>query len=299
MRLVVPKPLKAGDEIAVFLPARSVDWYELDKALDIVKQQGFKLSSKNAVGKHYFQYPLPDQERALLINEQLQDSNITLMWAGRGGLGSLPILDRVQWFRLQHNPKWIMGYSDITAILMHLWTNYRLVTIHGPVMRDVSEPLDLIELTRKPPNITWKSHFVLNPRTVSGYLIGGNLSMIYSLVGSNSLPKNWHDIILLIEEVDEYLYHIERMLISLDRAGILPSLKGLILGSFTDIHDHDIPFGKTVFDIVEEVAGKYGYPIVSDFPVGHGAVNKPFWHGFYYSLTIEAHGTCYLADYNG
>ncbi len=287
MRIVIPEPLQPGDSIAVFLPARSVDYKDIGFAMQLLKSQGLRISDLHAVGKQYYQYPLPDIERADLINKQLQDDSISMLWAGRGGLGTLPILDKIQWFKLVEKPKWIMGYSDITAVLLHLWTNYRLVTIHGPVMRDLEEELDLLELTKKPPSFKWQAQFILNPRAVSGYFIGGNLSIIYSLVGSNSLPINWQDVILFIEEVDEYIYHIERMLVSLDRAGILPSIKALVLGSFTDIHDHETPLGKTIFQIVEEVAGKYGYPIVSDFPAGHGSINKPFWHGSYYQLSFD------------
>ncbi len=286
MRVVVPKPLRLGDSVAVFLPARAVDHKDIEFAFQLLKKQGFRISDLHAIGKHYYQYPLPDVARADLINKQLQDESISMLWTGRGGLGTLPILDRIQWFKLVEKPKWIMGYSDITAVLLHLWTNYRLITIHGPVMRDLKEELNLLELTRKPPSFEWQAQFILNPGTVSGYFIGGNLSIIYSLVGSNSLPQNWHDVILFIEEVDEYIYHIERMLVSLDRAGILPSIKALVLGSFTDIHDHETPLGKTVFQIIREVAGKYGYPIVSDFPAGHGAVNKPFWHGAYCNFSV-------------
>ncbi|NPA34413.1 MAG: hypothetical protein GXO48_05740, partial [Chlorobi bacterium] len=191
MRVVVPKPLQPGDSVAVFLPARSVDFKDIGFVLQLLKSQGLRISDLHAVGKHYYQYPLPDAERADLINKQLQDDSISMLWTGRGGLGTLPILDRIQWFRLAEKPKWIMGYSDITAVLMHLWTNYTLVTIHGPVMRDLKEALNLLELTETPPSFEWKPRFILNPGTVSGHFIGGNLSMIYSLVGSNSLPTNW------------------------------------------------------------------------------------------------------------
>ncbi len=294
-RLLIPPPLQEGAYVGLITPARTLDAADLAHVAQVLQADGLRLHPFYQAHLRSFQYSAPDDERAAFLSAQLRRHDIAAFWAGRGGYGTLPILDRVQWWHLAHPPRWVIGYSDITALLVHLWTHYCLVAIHGPVAREASPSFSLRQVTARAPLLQWQAKEYYRPGRVTGYLVGGNLSVLYSLLGSRTLPREWERIILFIEDVDEYLYHIDRMIWALRRAEILNHIAGLVVGAFTDIHDHEIPFGQSVAEIIANHTRHTAYPVAMNFPAGHIPDQQPFWHGALYEFTVTASGQAYLA----
>lgn len=225
------------------------------------------------------------------FQEQLDNPNIKAIWCAKGGYGTVRMIDKLDFTEFKKQPKWIIGYSDVTVLHSHIH-NLGIETLHAqmPVAIETKTEATInsikdilfgkeysIEISTGKNNRTGKT---------SGQLVGGNLSMLYSLCGSPS-TINTDGKILFIEDVDEYLYHIDRMLQNLKRNGLLTNLKGLIVGGMTQMHDNDIPFGKTAEEIILDVCKDYYFPIAFNFPAGHLKDNRALIFGKEVELKVE------------
>jgi len=290
--MTFPPFLKKGDAIGMVAPARKITRNEIDFAVRWWEEKGFRV----VLGMNLFaengQLAGTDEQRTEDLQKMLDDSNIKAIFCARGGHGSLRIIDKLDFLGFVLAPKWICGFSDITVLHSHIHTLYQMATIHAAMPFSMNENNPANYETLYQTLIGEKILYNCNPHELnrmgkcSGELIGGNLSLLYALSGSVS-DIDTANKILFIEEVDEYLYHIDRMLLQLKRAGKLQHLAGLLVGSFTKIKDNEITFGSTYEQIIWEHCKEYHFPIAFNFPAGHGEHNVALKFGATCLLTVE------------
>jgi muramoyltetrapeptide carboxypeptidase len=270
---ITPPYLQKGDRVAIVCPAKKLP-QPMDDAITLLQSWGLEVILGETVTASYHQFAGDDALRARDLQRYVNDDSIKAIFAARGGYGTVRIIDQVNFSRLTTHPKWIIGFSDITVLHAHLFTNYRLQTIHGQMPVNIPDAtLPSLETLRKAlfgEDLNYKiaPHPLNRLGSASGVLIGGNLAILLSLSGSIS-DYDYNGKILFIEDVGEYLYSIDRMLYTLKRAGKLKNLAGLIVGGFTDLKDNDIPFGQTAQEIIRAIVEEYDYPVCFDFPAGH------------------------------
>lgn len=269
----IPPSLKKGDKIAITCPAKKLPAPMTD-AIKLLESWGLEVILGETLDLSYHQFAGDDEERADDMQRFIDDDSIKAIIAARGGYGTIRMIDRVDFSRFAINPKWLVGFSDITVLHTHLFANFGAQTIHGqmPVNIPDASAHSLETLRRalfgEELSYRFNSHALNRTGESSGILIGGNLSLLIAVSGSVSDP-DYTGKILFIEDVGEYLYSIDRMMRNLKRAGKLKKLAGLVVGGFTDVKDNDIPFGQTVSEIIMEVVKDYDYPVCFDFPAGH------------------------------
>ncbi len=248
-------------------------------AITLLQSWGLEVVLGETVEASYHQFAGNDDLRAHDMQRFVDDDSIKAIIAARGGYGTIRMIDKVDFSRLAQNPKWLVGFSDITLLHAHLYSNYNLQTIHGQMPVNIpdasTKSLQTLKNALFGHEITYryKNHGLNRSGQSNGILIGGNLSLLIASLGSVS-DFNYDGKILFIEDVGEYLYAIDRMIRTLDRAGKLKNLAGLIVGGFTEVKDNDIPFGQTVEEIVMDVVKNYNYPVCFDFPAGHVPDNQ-------------------------
>lgn len=243
-------------------------------AIELLQSWGLEVILGETLGLSFHQFAGDDEQRALDLQHFIDDDSIKAIFAARGGYGTIRMIDKVDFSRLIPSPKWVIGFSDITILHTHLYNNFNLKSIHGQMPVNIPDAsTKSLESLRKAlfgEEISYEftSNALNKQGKAEGILIGGNLSLLLAVSGSISDPDYNHKI-LFIEDVGEYLYSIDRMIRTLDRAGKLKNLAGLIVGGFSEIKDNDIPFGQTVEQIIMDVVDKYHYPVCFDFPAGH------------------------------
>jgi muramoyltetrapeptide carboxypeptidase len=283
--------LKKGDKIAITCPAKKLP-KPMDDAIALLQSWGLEVVLGETVGASYHQFAGDDELRASDLQRFIDDDGIKAIIAARGGYGTIRIIDQVDFGRFSTNPKWLVGFSDITVIHAHLFANYQAQTIHGqmPVNIPDASAHSLVTLRKalfgEKISYSFTSHALNVSGSSKGILIGGNLSLLVAVIGSVS-DYNYDGKILFIEDVGEYLYSIDRMIRTLDRAGKLKNLAGMIVGGFTEVKDNDIPFGQTVPEIIMEVVKDYGYPVCFDFPAGHIPDNQSLVLGKALNLSVH------------
>ena len=275
--MIAPPYLQKGDTIAIVATARKNIDDNLKPAIEWLHNWGLEVVIGTTIGLDNNQLAGTDQERALDFQTQLDNPNIKAIWCVRGGYGTVRMIDLLDFTKFKQHPKWIIGFSDVTVLHSHL-TTLGYQSIHGimPISSKASaeaketlkkalfgEPL-LYNLPTDPAN---------RFGAAKGILVGGNLSILYSLLGSPS-AIDCTDKILFIEDLDEYLYHIDRMLINLKRNGCLQSLKGIVVGGMTKMKDNDIPWGKNALEIIDDITKNLKIPVIYNFPAGHLADNR-------------------------
>jgi muramoyltetrapeptide carboxypeptidase len=295
-----PPFLKAGDTIAITCPAGFITMEEVQPAIRTMESWGFTVRLGNTVGRRYFSFGGTDEERAHDLQILLDDSSVKAIMCARGGYGVTRILDRLSLTRLKERPKWIIGFSDITALHVHLARVAPMASIHSkmcnsfPADRDAAEPVvqDSILSIRQTLTGT-KMRYSCTPDELNrtgvgqGILVGGNLSMLNHLMGTPS-EINTYGRILFLEETGEYPYSIDRMFVNLRRAGKLSNLAGLIIGGFKmKPDDPGEEFGRTLYDIVREKTAPYKYPVCFNFPAGHQKHNVALKCGARHVLTVR------------
>lgn len=291
--MITPPFLKAGDKIAIVSPARCISFEEVYPAMKILQHWGLEV----VLGTHVFsksdQFAGTDEQRIHDLQQMLDDTSIRAILCSRGGYGTVRTIDRLDLRGFAQNPKWIIGYSDITVLHSHIQLHFGIETLHAtmPVNMKEDAPVENLESLRNVLFGTRISYAL--PRaplnrtgTGEGPLTGGNLSILYSLTGSASEPETAGKV-LFLEDVDEYLYHIDRMMMALKRAGKLDKLQGLIVGGMDRMNDNAVPFGKTANEIISEAVKEYGYPVCFSFPAGHGAKNLALIMGRRVKLKVE------------
>jgi len=277
--MVRPPWLKKGDKIGIVAPARSISFEEVHPSIRIFQRYGLEVVLGSYVFSRHHQFAGTDDQRRRDFQQMLDDPSIRAIVCARGGYGSVRIIDQLDFARFLQFPKWIVGYSDITVFHSHLHRQFGMETLHAtmPVHLVTETPGDSLDTML---NALFGSRisysFSQTPLSCDGksegLLVGGNLSILYSLSGSSS-ELDTRGKILFLEDVDEYLYHIDRMMMNLKRSGKLEHLKGLIVGSMTRMNDNAVPFGKTANEIIFEAVKDYKYPVCFDFPAGHSDNN--------------------------
>ncbi len=288
-----PPFLKKGDKIGIISPARKVSKEDVQPAVELFNNWGLGV----VFGKNLFhqdnQFSGTDAERAEDLQTMLDDASVKAIISARGGYGTLRIIDRIDFSKFKKHPKWIVGYSDITVLHSHIHT-FGIETLHATMPINFIKHAEATDTIRKAlfgEKLAYKieSHplnKILFPATIQGDVVGGNLSLLYALTGSFS-DINTNGKILFIEDLDEYLYHIDRMMLSLKRSGKLAHLKALIVGGMTDMKDNTIPFGKTAEEIILDTVKEYNYPVVFGFPAGHIDKNFAIYFGKRVRLTLR------------
>ncbi|TAL62908.1 MAG: LD-carboxypeptidase [Bacteroidetes bacterium] len=294
--MISPPALKKGDKIGIIAPARKISREEIQFAVDTFEKWGLKVVfGKNLFGSEN-QFSGSDPQRKEDLQKMLDDDSVKAIISARGGYGTLRIIDKIDFKKFKAKPKWIIGYSDITVLHSHIHQNFGVETLHATMCINFNKDEESADTLRKylfgeknPYSI--KTHPLNRKGSGEGSLVGGNLSLLYALKGSRS-GISTSGKILFIEDLDEYLYHIDRMMISLKRAGKLSHLEGLIIGGMTDMKDNQVPFGKTAEEIICESVAEFDYPVCFGFPAGHTTKNLALLFGRRAKLKVEA--TCSL-----
>ena len=287
-----PSLLKRGDAVSIISTARKVIKKDIQKSIDVLTSWGLKVVLSKNIFNSYYQFSGEDEIRKKSLQEILDCKEIKAIFCARGGYGTIRIIDKLNFTLFIKNPKWVIGFSDITVLHSSL-NILRYCSIHSfmPINYDQTSKKNLkclhdilflgINKIECPPNSFNKTG------QVKSEIVGGNLSILYSLLASKS-EISTDNKILFIEDLDEYLYHIDRMIISLKRAGKFNNLKALIVGGMTKMHDNKIKFGMSAKEIIKYHTDEFDFPICFDFPVGHIKNNCPLLLGKISKLSVSS-----------
>ena len=298
--IIFPQSLKKGDKIALISPAGAVEESQLEKGIKLIESNGYE----PVLGKHLYtkysngyNYAGTEKERISEINWAFNNEEIGAIWASRGGYGCQHLLRHVQLSKFKKKPKWYIGYSDNTVVQSFLLKN-NFASIHGQTIKTSSfgvtdESYDLIFdiLKGKKPTYSIAQNELNKVGTAAGTLVGGNLALIYALLGT-TYSFNFKDKILFIEDIGENFYALDRMLISLDLAGVFRKIKGLIVGGMTNMGDekdnksYEESFDQFAYKIISERVSKYDFPVAFGFPNGHIHDNRPLMIGANITMNV-------------
>jgi len=286
-----PPYLKKGDKIAIVCPAKKLP-KSIDTAIAILEDWGLEVCTGATVNGSYHQFSGTDEARAADLQQHLDDPSIKAIIAGRGGYGTIRIIDQLDFTTFNQHPKWLIGFSDITILLSHAFANLKVQSIHGqmPYTFDTSTPSALQSLKNalfgEENTYNYSSDFSNKGGHTEGILIGGNLTLLIAVEGSAS-EMDYEDKILFLEDVGEHEYAIDRMMRILKRKGKLSKLKGLIVGAFNEVPEESIPFGQTPEEVIWQLVKEYDYPVAFNFPTGHIDDNRAMVLGKNVSLQID------------
>ena len=294
--MIIPPYLQKGDTIGLVCPAGFMPLEKIQTAIDTLQQWGFTVKEGKTPGgrsKNYFS--ATDEDRLNDLQEMLDDKNIKAILCARGGYGTGRIIDKLNFKKFKKHPKWIIGFSDITVLHSHLYSNYKIACLHAPMAaafndegyKDEYVQSLYMALVGTEANYKCEAHEFNKLGIVKGRLIGGNLSLLAHLVGTAS-DINTKNKILFIEDIGEYIYNVDRMMYQLKRSGKLDKLAGLIVGKFSDMKDTERPFGQTAEEVIRDIVKEYDYPICFNFPVSHEKENYALKIGVKYTLTVDA-----------
>ncbi len=293
--IIFPSSLKKGDTVRIVATARKISLEEIQPAIDVLNSWELNVEVGESIGKENFQLAGSDEERLHDFQNAMDDNSVKAIICARGGYGTVRIIDEVDFRKFSKNPKWICGYSDITVIHSHLLSVYNTASLHCtmPVSFSGNTPESLQSMksilfgeknSEKIP-----ANKLNREGIAAGKLCGGNLSLLQNLSGTVS-DIDTTDRILFFEDVDEYLYHFDRMIQWLKRSGKLENLVALVVGHLSKMKnlDEKNPFGKSAEEIIADAVGEYDYPVCFGYPAGHENDNRALMIGGNYSLTINS-----------
>jgi muramoyltetrapeptide carboxypeptidase len=289
----IPPYLKKGDTIGITCPAGYMAAEKAQACIRTLQRWGFNVMVGKTAGsksKNYFSGP--DEQRRDELQAMLDDKHIHAVLCGRGGYGVSRIIDQLDFTRFKKNPKWIIGFSDITILHCHLQSKIKTASLHAPMASAFNEGENEFiralhqALLGKKASYRCKPHPFNRYGMASAELVGGNLSLLAHVTGTPS-DMDTPNKILFIEDIGEHIYAIDRMMQQLKRSGKLKNLAGLIVGGFTDMTDTERPFGKTVYQVIEEAVAEYTYPVCFNFPVSHGKKNYALKVGCQYNFSVK------------
>jgi len=290
----IPAYLDRGDTIGVVCPAGYMAMERVQQCLQILQAWGFKVKVGKTVGGNSTNYfSGTDKERLTDFQEMLDDDEVKAVLCARGGYGIGRIIEQIKFKKFAKRPKWIIGFSDVTVLHAHIYSNYKIATLHAPMAGAFNEGENEFVLSLRSALTGTSAKYEVKPHEfnkigmASGELVGGNLALLTHICGTSSDIKTKNRI-LFLEDVGEYLYNVDRMLYQLKRNGKFDKLSGVIIGGFTENKDTDRPFGKTVFEIIHEIFQEFDYPICFGFPVSHGIENYALKIGVEYNLSISS-----------
>ena len=291
--ITIPPYLKPGDTIGVVCPAGFMPFEKAQTCVKTLIAWGFKVIAGKTLGHQFNYFSGTDKERLRDLQRMIDDKNIDAILCGRGGYGTGRIIDQLDFTKFKKHPKWIIGFSDITVLLCHLFSNYKIASMHAPMAAAFNGEFNnqyiqsLHDALRgKKADYKTEGNILDQYGKGNGILVGGNLSLLVNLIDTPSDIKIKNKI-LFIEEVGEYIYNVDRMMYQLKRSGKLEDLKGLIFGRFSDMKDTMIPFGQTVEETVKDVVKDYNYPVCFGFPVSHEKENYALKIGVKYNFKVE------------
>ena len=288
----LPISLKQGDKIGIMAPARKITAAELQKAIDIIEENGFEVKLGKSINAEDNQFAGNDEIRSDDLQYMIDNKDIKAILFARGGYGCVRIIDKIDFEKFIKNPKWLAGYSDISVIHSHVNNVYNIQTLHSSMpinfAKNSKEALKTLFEILKGENINYEfeSHPLNKSGEAEASVVCGNFSVLYSILGSKSFPA-LKGKILFIEDLDEYLYHIDRMMMGLKRAGVFNNLKGVIVGGMSSMNDNEIPFGKTAEEIIYNQLMEFDFPLAFGFPAGHVDDNRAIALGRKYKLTVS------------
>lgn len=293
--MITPEFLQKGDTVGILATARKIDLVNLQPAIKLLESWGLHVVIGKTIGKSDNQLAGADWQRATDFQEMIDDPKIKAVWAAKGGYGTVRIIDRINFTAFKKKPKWIIGFSDVTVLHSHI-NNMNIETLHSivAISAKTASP-QAIETLRKslfgePLEYKLAAHPYNKNGKTKGEIIGGNLSVLYSILGSKS-EVDTKGKILFIEDLDEYLYHIDRMMMNLKRNGYFDEIKALVIGGMTQMNDNDIPWGKDALAIIQDVLKDYNFPIIYNFPAGHSKDNRAMIFGQTVSIEVNEKGS--------
>lgn len=290
-----PAFLKPGDRVGVVAPASVVKYEDVVPGIQLFTEQwGLQVVEGLTLKTSFNQFSASDDDRLADVQQMLDDPSIKAIIAARGGYGCSRIVDRLNFDKFLLSPKWIVGFSDLTAFLSRTF-QLGYASIHAPMAKSITTPGagDAAESLRQMlfgevPVYDVPAHPLNRPGNATARVVGGNLCLLAHMIGSETEPDT-DGKILFIEDINEYLYNLDRMMIQLKRSGKLNALAGLVVGQFTDMKDNNTPtFGKDSYGIIQEHVAEFGYPVCYDFPVGHVSDNRAMGVGMEAVLTVSA-----------
>ncbi len=291
--ITVPVYLEKGDTIGLVCPAGFMETEKTGTCISVLQQWGYRVKLGETVGRQHHYFAGTDGERRKDFQQMLDDDEVKAILCARGGYGVSRIIDDINWKPFKKQPKWIIGFSDVTVFHSYLFTKLKTASMHAPMANAFNDDgwrnpyVQSLKkaLSGKPVNYQVNSNPLNLNGTATGQLIGGNLSLLAHQIGTKS-DIDTKNKILFIEDVGEYKYNIDRMLVQLGRAGKLKELAGLLVGGFTDMKDTVTPFGKPINELILDHVYKYEYPVCFDFPVGHQKENFCLKSGMPYELKV-------------
>ncbi len=291
--IIIPSYLKPGDTIGLVCPAGYMPTEKYQTCVETLINWGFKVVIGKTPGHQFNYFSGTDEDRLKDLQQMMDDKNINAIFCARGGYGMGRIIDQLDFKKFKKSTKWLIGFSDITVLQSHLFSNYKIASLHAPMAAAFNDgefnnqyvqSLRDALLGRK-ANYYVEGNTLNQKGKVTGVLVGGNLSLLVNMIGTPSDIKTKNKI-LFIEEVGEYIYSADRMMYQLKRSGKLDHLKGLIIGKFSDMKDTTIPFGETIEDAIKDLVKEYDYPVCFGFPVSHDKENYALKIGVKYKLNV-------------
>lgn len=293
--MITPPYLQKRDTVALLATARKNIDDNLKPTIDLLKNWGLEVVIGSTIGLDYHQLAGTDEQRAADFQKQLDNPNIKAIWCVKGGYGTVRMLDLLDFTKFKQHPKWVIGFSDVTVLHNHLNTmGYK--SIHGimpiTIARATPEAVSSLKASLFGESLSYSipANAMNRFGKATGELVGGNLSILYSLLGSPS-AIDCKDKILFIEDLDEYLYHIDRMMMNLRRNGCIENLKGIVIGGMSKMKDNEVPWGKNALEIIDDVTKKYNIPVIFNFPAGHIRDNRALIMGNTVTIDVNASGS--------
>jgi muramoyltetrapeptide carboxypeptidase len=291
----IPPYLKKGDTIGIVCPSGTLLAKKAATCISTLEAWGYKVKIGKTLGTQHHYFSATDEARAADLQEMLDDKNVQAVLCGRGGYGMSRIIDALDFKKFKKHPKWVIGFSDITLLHNHCTEVLKTASLHAPMAAAFNNGGATNEwvlslkhaLQGKKANYKAEVHAHNKLGKATGKLVGGNLTLVAHAVGTVSELQT-KNAILFLEDIGEYKYNIDRMMLQLKRSGMLKNLAGLVVGGFTQTKDSDPAFGATVYEIIEAAVAAYNYPVCYDFPVSHDKENYAIKHGMEYALEVTA-----------
>ncbi|ASZ09533.1 LD-carboxypeptidase [Chitinophaga pendula] len=289
----IPPYLKKGDLIGVTCSSSKMELQAAEYAAEVLSSWGFQVHLGITVGTSFHNFSAPDELRLEELQDMLDDPSIKAIVFGRGGYGLVCLLDKLDFTKFRKHPKWLCGYSDVTTLHAHIQQRYGIPTLHSVMCSGIkpetaeNKYVDSLRLALKGNayKYSFAPHELNRTGEASGILTGGNLCLLANLSGTRS-QVDTKGKILLLEDIGEYRYNVDRMMYNLKRAGWLDKLAGLVVGTFTDGQETVTPFGQTEYEIIHNIVKDYKYPVCYGFPSGHQVENYTLMLGARHHLKV-------------